>query len=72
MSSYGVMRVLHFQHPPFIQSKLVRCVKEAVLDVAVLIYKGSPTDSQYVAIELTEKPIVNSLLLVDLLMLFLF
>lgn len=72
MSSYGVMRVFHFQYPPFIQSKLVRCVKETVLDVAVLIYKGSPTDSQYVAIELTEKHIVNSLLLVDLLMLFLF
>ena len=35
MSSYGVMRGLHFQRPPFTQSKLVRCVKGAVLDVAV-------------------------------------
>ena len=34
-SSYGVMRGLHFQRPPFTQSKLVRCVKGAVLDVAV-------------------------------------
>ena len=36
MSSYGVMRGLHFQRPPFTQSKLVRCVKGRVLDVAVL------------------------------------
>ena len=35
MSSYGVMRGLHFQRPPYTQSKLVRCVKGAVLDVAV-------------------------------------
>ena len=35
MSSYGVMRGLHFQCPPFTQSKLVRCVKGCVLDVAV-------------------------------------
>ena len=39
-SSYGVMRGLHFQRPPFTQSKLVRCVKGAVLDVAVDIRKG--------------------------------
>ncbi len=54
MSSYGVMRGLHFQRPPFTQSKLVRCVKGAVLDVAVDIRKGSPTFSQHVAVELTE------------------
>ena len=48
MSSYGVMRGLHFQAPPFTQSKLVRCVKGAVLDVAVDIRKGSPTYGQYV------------------------
>ena len=53
-SSYGVMRGLHFQRPPFTQSKLVRCVKGAVLDVAVDIRKGSPTYGQYVAVELTE------------------
>lgn len=55
MSSYGVMRGLHFQAPPFAQSKLVRCVKGAVLDVAVDIRKGSPTYGQHVAVELTEE-----------------
>ena len=54
MSSYGVMRGLHFQRPPFTQTKLVRCVKGAVLDVAVDIRKGSPTYGQHVAVELTE------------------
>lgn len=54
MSSYGVMRGLHFQRPPFTQSKLVRCVKGAALDVAVDIRKGSPTYGQHVAVELTE------------------
>ena len=54
MSSYGVMRGLHFQRPPFTQSKLVRCVKGRVLDVAVDIRKGSPTYGLHVAVELTE------------------
>ena len=54
-SSYGVMRGLHFQHPPFTQSKLVRCVKGAVLDVAVDIRKGSPTYGKHVIVELTEE-----------------
>lgn len=54
MSSYGVMRGLHFQRPPFTQAKLVRCVKGAVLDVAVDIRKDSPTYGQHVAVELTE------------------
>ena len=53
-SSYGVMRGLHFQRPPYTQSKLVRCVKGAVLDVAVDIRKGSPSYGQHVAVELTE------------------
>ena len=54
MSSYGVMRGLHFQRPPFTQSKLVRCVKGCVLDVAVDIRKGSPTYGKHVAVELSE------------------
>lgn len=54
MSSYGVMRGLHFQRPPFTQSKLVRCVRGKVLDVAVDIRKGSPTYGQHVTVELTE------------------
>ena len=53
-SSYGVLRGLHFQKPPFAQSKLVRVVKGAVLDVAVDIRIGSPTIAQHVSIELTE------------------
>lgn len=55
MSSYGVMRGLHFQAPPFTQSKLVRCVRGAVLDVVVDIRKGSPTYGQHEAVELTEE-----------------
>lgn len=53
-SSYGVLRGLHFQKPPYCQSKLVRCIKGAVLDVAVDIRKGSPTFGKHVAVELTE------------------
>ena len=54
MSTYGVMRGLHFQRPPYAQSKLVRCVKGKALDVAVDIRKGSPTYGQHVAVELSE------------------
>ena len=55
MSTYGVMRGLHFQRPPYTQSKLVRCVKGRVLDIAVDIRKGSPTYGQHVALELSEE-----------------
>ena len=53
-SKYGVLRGLHFQRPPYTQSKLVRVVKGRVLDVAVDIRKGSPTYGQHVSCELTE------------------
>lgn len=59
MSNYGVMRGLHFQRPPFTQSKLVRCVKGAVLDVAVDIRKGSSTYGQHVSCLLCGSDMVN-------------
>lgn len=53
-SRYGVLRGLHFQLPPYTQSKLVRVVKGKVLDVVVDIRKGSPTYGKYEMCELTE------------------
>ncbi|MFV0555143.1 MAG: dTDP-4-dehydrorhamnose 3,5-epimerase [Mangrovibacterium sp.] len=52
-SSYGVLRGLHFQRPPFTQSKLVRCIEGTVLDVAVDMRKASPTYGKHVAVELS-------------------
>lgn len=54
-SSYGVVRGLHFQKPPYTQAKLVRVIKGAVLDVTVDLRKGSPTFGKHVAVELTEE-----------------
>ena len=54
MSAYGVVRGLHFQLPPFSQAKLVRCVRGAVLDVALDLRRGSPTYGRHVAVELSE------------------
>lgn len=54
-STFGVLRGLHFQKPPYAQSKLVRVIKGKVLDVAVDIRKGSPSFGQYVTVELSEK-----------------
>lgn len=53
-STYGVLRGLHYQLPPYAQSKLVRVVKGVVLDVAVDIRKGSPTFLKWVSVILNE------------------
>ena len=52
-SSKGVLRGLHFQKPPFEQSKLVRCIEGRVLDVVVDIRKGSPTYGEHISVELS-------------------
>ncbi len=54
-SKYGVLRGLHFQKPPYTQSKLIRVVKGTVLDVAVDIRVGSPSFGKHVAVELSDE-----------------
>ncbi len=54
-STRGVLRGLHYQLPPHAQSKLVRVISGAVLDIAVDIRIGSPTFGQHVAVELSEQ-----------------
>ncbi len=55
MSSFGVVRGLHYQLPPYAQAKLVRVIKGKILDIAVDIRKSSPTFGQYFAIELSDE-----------------
>ncbi|MFI8380444.1 dTDP-4-dehydrorhamnose 3,5-epimerase [Leeuwenhoekiella sp. NPDC079379] len=54
-SSFGVLRGLHYQLPPFAQTKLVRVLVGKVLDVAVDMRKGSPTFGESVAVELSSE-----------------
>lgn len=54
-STYGVVRGLHFQKPPYTQAKLVSCTKGRVLDVAVDLRKESPTYGKWYAVELSEE-----------------
>ncbi len=54
-SSYGVLRGLHFQRPPFNQAKLVRCIEGDVLDVAVDLRKDSPTFGKHVSVVLSDE-----------------
>ena len=53
LSSYGVVRGLHFQRPPFTQAKLVRCVRGTVLDVVVDLRRGSPTYGRHTSVEIS-------------------
>ncbi len=52
-SSYGVIRGLHFQRPPYAQTKLIRVISGVILDVAVDLRKGSPTYGNAFALELS-------------------
>ena len=54
-SSFGVLRGLHFQKPPYNQAKLVRCIEGKVLDVAVDIRKGSKTFGKHVSVILSDE-----------------
>ena len=54
-SSYGVVRGLHFQRPPYAQAKLVRVVKGRVLDVAVDLREDSPTYGKHFSVELSDE-----------------
>ena len=54
-STYGVLRGLHYQEPPFAQAKLVRVIQGSVLDVAVDIRKDSPTFGKHISIELNDQ-----------------
>ncbi len=54
-SSKGVLRGLHYQLPPYAQTKLVRVIKGRVLDVAIDIRKNSPTFGKHISVELSSE-----------------
>ena len=54
-SSYGVVRGLHFQRPPYTQAKLVCCTVGRVLDIAVDLRKSSKTYGQWYSVELSDE-----------------
>lgn len=54
-STKGVLRGLHYQHPPFAQGKLVKAIRGEIFDVAVDIRKGSPTYGKWVGAILSEE-----------------
>ena len=54
-SSFGILRGLHYQIAPYAQTKLVRVLQGAVLDVSVDLRKDSPTFGKHIAIELSEE-----------------
>lgn len=54
-STFGALRGLHFQKPPFAQAKLVRCIQGKVLDVVVDVRKNSLTYGKYITVELSEE-----------------
>ncbi|ALO15075.1 MAG TPA: dTDP-4-dehydrorhamnose 3,5-epimerase [Salinivirga sp.] len=55
MSQRGVLRGLHYQHPPFAQSKLIRAIEGEINDVAVDLRKGSPTFGRWFSVKLTKE-----------------
>ena len=54
-SSYGVIRGLHFQYPPFEQTKLIRVIKGEIFDIAVDLRKNSSTYGKWESFILSEK-----------------
>ncbi len=55
LSKKGVLRGLHFQHPPYTQAKLIKCISGEIFDVAVDLRKGSPSFSRWVGINLSSE-----------------
>lgn len=53
-SKHGVLRGLHFQKDPYVQAKIVRCIRGVIYDVAVDLRKNSPTFGKYVGVILSE------------------